>query len=141
MFNAIFLFLGIAIVLWRWKYIKRFPTGLRSGTLSKKESGNYLAAILEEVASLHVQDQKSRSGPETNWNFLANCGKAISLTPSRFVPPPTFVDKVKGSLETLARDPIIWWPLRPRRVACPEGYFRLSWKCVCLSWGEQDSSR
>ena len=138
--NAPSLFIGIAILICIWKHIKRFPTGLRPGFLLEKQSGRDLAAIWEELASFRTQVQKCRSGPETNWIFLPDGGMAISLTPSSLVPSPTFVDKAKARLENLVRGPVIWWPLKPKRVACPEGYVRVSWKCVCLPCGEIDFS-
>lgn len=43
---------------------------------------------------------------------------------------PKFSDWLKGVVEACLQRPVIWWPLKPRRVGCTEYDLRVSWYCV-----------
>jgi hypothetical protein len=43
---------------------------------------------------------------------------------------PKFSDWLKRVVEACLQHPVIWWPLKPRRVECTEHDLRVSWYCV-----------
>ena len=53
----------------------------------------------------------------------------------RFIPwimaiRPGYIDRIKRKLEMWVRSPVIWWPLQPPKLFCPDGYIRITWACV-----------
>jgi hypothetical protein len=56
--------------------------------------------------------------------------KLVRLAPWTLVPKPGVSDWFKDMVESLAQQPINWWPLQERTPLCPEGSVRLSWDCV-----------
>lgn len=62
--------------------------------------------------------------------YGADTGRVLKFTPWTMTPQPGFIDQIKDVLEKLIRNPILWWPLQPKRTRCPNGYRRVSWSCV-----------
>ena len=53
--------------------------------------------------------------------------RVLNFTPSRFLFPPSFVDRCKQTIETKIGHPVSWWPFKDGNRWCPQGYSRISW--------------
>ena len=47
------------------------------------------------------------------------------------------IDDLKGVVESYVKAPILWWPLRQRRLASQEASGRIVWQCVSPHNGSQ----
>ena len=53
--------------------------------------------------------------------------RVLNFTPSRFLSPPSLVDRYKQTVETKIGYPVSWWPFKDGDRWCPQGYIRISW--------------
>jgi hypothetical protein len=83
-------------------------------------------SVLLEESQYDFPDYLSLSSP----TILIDHGRSVRFTPSALFASPGLVDQAKRMVEVSLRCPIIWWPLQPRREACPKDYIRVSWDCV-----------
>lgn len=60
----------------------------------------------------------------------------FSLAPSMAV-KTSRIDDLKGVVESYLKAPILWWPLRQRRLASQEASRRIVWQCVSPNNGSQ----
>lgn len=63
-------------------------------------------------------------------SYAMDNDRVVRFTPWTMTIRPGYIDWIKRKLEKWVRSPVIWWPLQPPKLFCPDGYMRISWACV-----------
>lgn len=94
----------------------------------ESEAFNTLRQKLEQF--VQQEHSVSVSSFTSTVSFAKDNDRIVKFTPWTTTIRPGFIDRSKRIIEKWVRSPIIWWPLQPPRLSCPDGYMRISWACV-----------
>lgn len=82
------------------------------------------------VRNVYNFEHSSNDSPPQKAALFMDNDRIVQFIPSAVTPGPRLGDRVKEVIEICLRYPVIWWPLEPRRICCPNDYTRVSWYCV-----------